>query len=154
MFTNCLGITPYLSSITWQAGWKYFAVKGTEVWRWSDSHEGSLLISDRAWAPSSFFPSCAQWPSVSQARSCQHSRILFSLFPAVQQWLLDPEGLLKESCVDGGRKESLQKGGADWNPNPMRGAQVGMMLHRMVRGLRTSCIFTSATLCFHISEMD
>lgn len=81
MFTNCLGITPYLSSVTWWVGWKCFAVKGTEVSRWSDSHEGSLLISDGAWAPSSFFPSCAQWPSVSQARSCQRSRILFSLVP-------------------------------------------------------------------------
>ena len=79
-FTNCLGITPYLSSVTWQRGWKYFAVKGTEVWRQSGFHEGSLLLSDGARAPSSLsFPSCAQWPSVSQASSWQCPRILFSL---------------------------------------------------------------------------
>lgn len=51
--------------------------------------------------------------------------------------------------MDGGRKGSWQKGGGDWNPNPLRGAQGGMVPHREVGDLRTSCIFTSATLFPH-----
>lgn len=155
MFTNCLGITPYLSSVTWQAGWKYFAVKGTEVWRWSNSHEGSLLISDRAWAPSSFsFPSCAQWPSVSQARSCQCSRILFSLVLCSIAVTIRSRRSAQGKLCGWWEKRELAERRRGLDPNPLRGAQVGMMLHREVRGLWTSCIFTSATLCFHISEMD